>query len=147
MVQFEFATSGCKKIAACLRYGPAGNCAVGIRLKCLLTVLLPSANEVCGKVMFFTPVCDSVHRGSCKPHPSPPGQTPHFPLGRHPTPWVDTPPPPDGHCSRRYASYWNASLSKERVVSRERFYCDEQSDRTYQNVPCLGKRRVLQPIL
>ena len=41
-------------------------------------------------------------------HPSlgrhPPGQTP--PLGRPPT----TPPKPDGHCSRRYASCWNAFL-------------------------------------
>ena len=35
----------------------------------------------------------------------PPGQT--SPLGIHP-PWVD--PPRDGHCSGRYASYWNAFL-------------------------------------
>ena len=28
----------------------------------------------------------------------------------HTHPWADTPPPPDGHCSGRYASYWNASL-------------------------------------
>ena len=55
-----------------------------------------------------------------------PGQT--SPLGRHPQqtppidnpfqaeiPWADTPrqrtpPPPSGHCSRWYASYWNAFL-------------------------------------
>ena len=28
--------------------------------------------------------------------------------GRHPP--GQTPPPPDGHCSGRYASYWNAFL-------------------------------------
>ena len=73
----------------------------------------------------FTPVCDSVHRrGRC----TPPGQTP--PLGRHTPrqtppplrqtpradtplgktpPWADT-PLRDGHCSGRYAFYWNAFL-------------------------------------
>ena len=40
------------------------------------------------------------------------------PMGRHPPgqtpPWADTPQadtlPSDGHCSGRYASYWNAFL-------------------------------------
>ena len=31
------------------------------------------------------------------------------PLGRHTCPWADT-PSRDGHCSERYASYWNAFL-------------------------------------
>ena len=49
------------------------------------------------------------------------GQTPSpwpdtLPLARHPppwqtpSPWADTPLPSDGHCSGRYASYWNAFL-------------------------------------
>ena len=55
----------------------------------------------------FTPVCQSfcsqrvggVCLSDCwDTHPT--GQTP---LGRHP-------PPADGHCSGRYASYWNAFL-------------------------------------
>ena len=69
-----------------------------------------------GKVMFSQAcVKNSVHRGvrgRCTyPLPParqmPPGQTP--PLGRHPPPWADT-PRSDGHCSGRYASYWNAFL-------------------------------------
>ena len=68
----------------------------------------------------FLHLSDSVHRGRCTPldrHPPKqtplwadtlPGQTPS--LGRHPT-WTDTHPPLDGHCSGRYASYWNAFLS------------------------------------
>ena len=45
----------------------------------------------------------------------PPGRHPRTdtpPLGTHPSdrhcPQEDTPPPPNGHCSGRYASYWNA---------------------------------------
>ena len=45
-------------------------------------------------------ICHSVY-GGCLPDPpgmqTPPGQTP---VSRH--------PPADGHCSRQYASYWNA---------------------------------------
>ena len=57
----------------------------------------------------FSPGCvkNSVHeRGEVY---TPPRQTPH--LGRH-TPPRQTPTPPisDGHCSGRYASYWNAFL-------------------------------------
>ena len=68
----------------------------------------------------FTPVSHSVHGGrvSASVHAEihtpwaelPQKDTPlarHLPLGRQP-PWADTPPPADGHCSRRYASYWNA---------------------------------------
>ena len=39
------------------------------------------------------------------PGQTPPGQTPL--MGRHSP---DTPPPADGYCSGRYASYWNALL-------------------------------------
>ena len=51
------------------------------------------------------------------PWQTPPGQT--SPRGRHPLadtpPWADTPrqttpPQPDGHCSRWYASCWKAFL-------------------------------------
>ena len=48
-----------------------------------------------------------VHRG----RHSPPGR--HKPLGRRP-------PPRDGHCSRRYASYWNAFLLKYFFSSSKR---------------------------
>ena len=94
----------------------------------------------CGKIMFSQAcVKNSVHKGQTPPplpsacwdthtpaqcmlgYTPPPaqcmlGSTPPPPdtlLGRHPR--VDTPlgrqPPPSGdHCSRRYASYWNAFL-------------------------------------
>ena len=78
-----------------------------------------------------TPLADTPWANTPGRHPpvqSPPGQTP--PLGRHPgqTPpaqcmlgctWDTRPPapvhagihpPPGGHCSGRYASYWNAFL-------------------------------------
>ena len=72
----------------------------------------------------FTPVCQSFCSWGCLPSAcwdTPPWQTPpgrhppgrHTPLGRHP-PWKHTSPPgstpPNGHCSGRYASYWNAFL-------------------------------------
>ena len=90
----------------------------------------------------FTPVSHSVHRGGVwqthlrqtyplrQTHPPrqkhPPGR--HTLLGRHPL-WVDNPlgnPPPrqtprplDGHCSGRYASYWNAFLLRnENLLDR-----------------------------
>ena len=40
---------------------------------------------------------------------TPPGQTPAPRQADSPI-WAVTPPPRDGHCSRRYASYWNAYL-------------------------------------
>ena len=53
----------------------------------------------------FTRVCDSVHREGLQ-HPllsiQPPGLTP--------LPGQTPPAPRDGHCSGRYASYWNAVL-------------------------------------
>ena len=90
------------------------------------------------KVMFSQAcVKNSVHGGGVSTRHFLPGQTRQTPpprqadtpqvdtpLGRHPqvdtplradTPsgqtllWTDT-PPADGHCSRRYASYWNAFL-------------------------------------
>ena len=86
----------------------------------------------CGKVMFLHVYGILFTGGRCTPpwadtplgrHPQadiplgrhPPWQTP--PLGRHPL--RQTPPlgrhppgrhPSDGHCSGRYASYWNAFL-------------------------------------
>ena len=87
-----------------------------------LQVILTVRNSSCGKVMFSQAcVKNSVHRGGINPprltpprhthnpHPTmgrPPSQT-HTPLGRH-LPWADS--PLDGHCSRRYTSYWNAFL-------------------------------------
>ena len=77
----------------------------------------------CGKVIFSqASVSHSVHRGEGRsgryPRAHPLGthtqaQTPpplgRHPLGRHP-PVRTTPPPPGGHCSGQYASYWNAFL-------------------------------------
>ena len=84
--------------------------------------LLPSATEL---RQGFTVICDSVHGGGVYPsmhwgiHPL----WTDTPLGRHPL-WADTllgrhpqgrhypgrHPLPDGHCSGRYATYWNAFL-------------------------------------
>ena len=81
--------------------------------------------QSCGKVMFLhLSVSHSVHRGVSASvhagihtplgrHPPPPSRNP---LGRQPPPPGQTPAPgqiphpADGHCSRRYASYWNAFL-------------------------------------
>ena len=94
--------------------------------------LLPPANEVWGKVIFFTHVCHSVHGGgvclsACwdtipQDHAPPPG-TMHPPPGTtHPPSGPCTPreqcPPPRRACWEirstrgRYASYWNAILFK-----------------------------------
>ena len=62
----------------------------------------------------------------------PPGQT---------TPWADTPPPPgDGHCSRRYASYWNAILFIEIIA-----YCSDGSTIFHRWWPT--PEEVRQPII
>ena len=70
----------------------------------MYVIFLPSATVV-AKVMFFTPVCDSVHRVGCLPLGpgacTPPGW--HPPQRQNPSPR-----PRDGHCSGPYASYWNA---------------------------------------
>ena len=64
----------------------------------------------CKKVMFSTSISHSVHGGTGGVHPrarhlnrQTPPKAGRQPLGRHPPPW-------DGHCSGRYASYWNAFL-------------------------------------
>ena len=95
--------------------------------------LITVRKRSCGKVMFLQAcVKDSVCEGGGRVSqhapgktPSPPGQTPRgrHPLDRHPradTSPGQTPPCPvhagipppsaDGHCSGRYASYWNAFL-------------------------------------
>ena len=76
-------------------------------------------NSRCGKVMFSqASVILSTGRGGVwqtPPGKHPPGRPP----GQTPPPWADTlpgqttywpdnHPPGDGHCSRWYASYWNA---------------------------------------
>ena len=82
----------------------------------------------------FTPVCDSVHKRRVvwadtpqADTPSPSGQTPPWAdtpqadptLGQTPT-WADF--PQDGHCSGRYASYWNAFLLIMLTVCNFRVY-------------------------
>ena len=80
---------------------------VGRCLSCRLEppMLVAVRKNSCGKVMFLhLSVSHSVHKGWCT-SPSPWADT-HWvntPLGRHP-------PPRDGLCSGRYASYWNALL-------------------------------------
>ena len=61
-------------------------------------------NSSCGKVMFSQACQNSVHRGVYTPLADTPS------LGRYP-PGRQPPPLQDGHCSWRYASYWNAFLS------------------------------------
>ena len=98
---------------------------------CQLIITARKRSLVQGNV--FTPVCDSVHRGgvcpiACSdtppwadtPRQTPPWQTP--PSADAPSADISpmqTPPPKadtltllpqDGHCSGRYASYWNAFL-------------------------------------
>ena len=65
--------------------------------------------DSCGEVI-FSQASVILFTGGCLPD-TPPGQTPQVdtlpgqtPPGRHP------PPPADGYCSGRYASYWNAFL-------------------------------------
>ena len=108
----------------------------GPSLQVMLVTSLPPATKL-GKVMFFTPVCDSVHEGGL-PQCMLGYHLPGTPLGpgtpppsRHPRPRVDTPweqtplgpgtpqeqtPPQSRACwkiwstSERYKSYWNAIL-------------------------------------
>ena len=60
-----------------------------------------------------TPRADTSHPPGR--HLPPPGQTPPTPLGRHPLGRHPN-PPSDGHCSRRYASYWNAFLFYQQLL-------------------------------
>ena len=78
-----------------------------------LKVSLPSATVVAERLCFHR--CLFVHKGGC----TPPRQKADTPLGRHP---LDRyPPPADGHCSRWYASYWNAFLLLDKVMSRNKW--------------------------
>ena len=63
----------------------------------------------CGKVMFLhvSVIQCTGEVWQTPPWANPPCQTPS--LGKHP-PWETPPPPSDGHCSGRYASYWNVFL-------------------------------------
>ena len=56
----------------------------------------------CGKIMFSQASVILFTGGVWQTPP------PDIPLGRHPR--TDTPPTRDGHCSGRYASYWNTFL-------------------------------------
>ena len=103
----------------------------------------------CGKVMFFTPVCQSFCSHPLDRHPRadtpPPGRHPlgRHPLGRHPradTSQPDTPrqtPPrvrPPGshppihlrrHWSGRLASYWDAFLFLLSMQQYKKDVCEE----------------------
>ena len=69
----------------------------------------------CGKVIFSqTCVKNSVHRVGVHRGVSvhagiPPPPPPNNQADTHPY-WADPPPPADGYCNGRYASYWNAFL-------------------------------------
>ena len=63
------------------------------------TVWLPSATVVAERLCFHR--CLSVHWGGL-----------HLPGQAGITPRAEPPSPGDGHCSGRYASYWNAFLLK-----------------------------------
>ena len=82
-------------------------------LSYLLTVFLPAASEVWGKVVFSQASLSP--QVGCGRHPprQTPGQT-HprqtHPLRQTPHPGQTPPLPRDGHWSGRYASYWNAFL-------------------------------------
>ena len=67
-------------------------------------ILLPPANEVWGKVIFSEAcVKNSVHSGGR-------GVQAHTGGGGSQHALRQTPPPADGYCCGRYASYWNAFL-------------------------------------
>ena len=61
------------------------------------------------------PPRQTASRQTPPPSRQPPGQT--HPLGRHPL-------PRDGHCSRRYASYYNAFLSNFNILNQWNFTHD-----------------------
>ena len=81
--------------------------AVRILLECFLVTV---RKRSCGKVIIPQAcVKNSVHRGGCLARQPPPRPDR---LARHPLAGRLYPPPPqaDGHCSGRYATYWNAFL-------------------------------------
>ena len=87
-----------------------------------LKTFLPTANEVCeGDV--FTPVCHSVHGG--RPDPGLEGCIPACIE-------ADTPPPGDGYCCGRYASYWNAFLFLITLKSMRSQCCGQRKSLTVQ---------------
>ena len=74
-------------------------------------IFITVPNSSCGKGM-FSQACikNSVHGGGVFQHAlgqTPPGRYPSTHWDRHPS---YPPPSPGGHCSGRYASYWNAFL-------------------------------------
>ena len=73
-----------------------------------MLVYLPSTTVFVEKLSFR--MCLSVcPQGGASPGQTPSGrQTPHAPLGRHPLSLGRHPLPRNSHCSRWYASYWNA---------------------------------------
>ena len=90
----------------------------------------------------FTGVCHSVQGGCILACPGADTlrQTP--PLGRHT-------PPPDGHCSGRYASYWNAflfSIQKQsrRFLARLKILYEEF--RAHRFRPCRSQDITVAPL-
>ena len=90
---------------------------------------LPSANEVC-EGYIFTPVCHSVHRrrGVSRAQAwaqvgvkaqAGRGVYSSMHWGRHP-------PPADGYCCGRYASYWNAFLLSLPLMAFHALWCQLQ---------------------
>ena len=80
-------------------------------------------NCSCGKVMFLhLSVSHSVHEMGCVVYTL---------QADTPLPWADptrqTPPPRDGHCSGRYASYRNALLFYEKSLSVKNCDCESCS--------------------
>ena len=91
-------------------------------------------------ILFTGGVYHSMHWGRHLPGRHPPGQTSpplmqtHTPLGRHPPcpvhAGIHTPcpvhagihPTPSGHCSVRYASYWNAFLFFKNNLTQNSYY-------------------------
>ena len=78
--------------------------------------IITTRNSSCWKGHVFTGVCLTTE-GRCTPPPQAEGRHPlprqrtATPLGRPPQAEGRQPlPPADGHCSGRYASYWNAFL-------------------------------------
>ena len=73
---------------------------------------LPSATVVAERLCFHR--CLSVHRGEVytpwQTDPPPSGSWTDTAAPRETPPLCRQPPPPDGYCSERYASLWNAFL-------------------------------------
>ena len=88
-----------------------------------MQIIFTVHNVVAERLCFHRRVCHSVHGAG--------GVYPSMHWGRHP-------PPPDGHCSGRYASYWNAFLFKTLLYQRLHFVfikfgCSDSTDNGYDN--------------